>query len=116
MTRFLAALFLLVLLVESAPWVPMQTSGCTMPCCKRSGGQACCPRPSSLRRQDGAGGVTCRMVACDAQARESTSIRLHLPAILDGPIALLHPSITRSGFGPGAARPRKLAEDPPTPP
>jgi len=48
MARFLAAFLLLILLVQSAPLLPLQAGGCSMPCCKRSGGRAaCCPRPSS---------------------------------------------------------------------
>jgi len=117
MARFLAAFLLLVLLAESAPMVPLQAGGCSMPCCKRSGGKiACCPRPAAALQQQRAEGDGCRMVACDAPAREATSIRLHLQAILDAGITLAHPPLPGQSWSPLAYRPMKLAEDPPTPP
>jgi hypothetical protein len=117
MARFLAAVLLLVLLVEGAPLMPMQAGGCSMPCCKRSGGKAaCCPRTPTLRRLDGAAGEACRMVACDTQARESTSIQLRLPAILEGAVNFAHLPLSERNIAVGSFRPATFTEDPPTPP
>jgi len=117
MARFLAAFLLLILLVQSAPLLPLQAGGCSMPCCKRSGGRAaCCPRPSTMSRQGSAGGGTCRMVACDAEARESTSIGMHLPAVLTETASLEDLLLPDPSTTLNAVRPGRFAEHPPTPP
>ncbi|HEV8376018.1 MAG TPA: hypothetical protein VGR38_07255, partial [Candidatus Polarisedimenticolia bacterium] len=79
MSRFLAACFLLVLLIDSFPLVPSLSRGCTMPCCKRSSGKAaCCPRLAAASHgMHGAAGKMCRLVACDPESRESTTLKPH---------------------------------------
>jgi len=78
MSRFLAACFLLVLLIDSFPLVPSWSRGCTMPCCRRSGKPACCPRLAGGSHDARTGARQgCRLVTCDPDSREGTRAPAH---------------------------------------
>jgi len=119
MSRLLAAILLLVLLVDGLPLVPAAPGACSMPCCKRSAGRAaCCPRlAGSAHGLERGSAKGCRLSTCDADSRESASGRFHEPGLVKVSSSRVIMLPREENRAAQECRPRSaLPHDPPTPP
>jgi hypothetical protein len=126
MKRLAAILFLLVLAGEHLPLLSQASARCSMPCCKRMGRGACCPRNAPARVPEGAQlvglqtgpteKIPCRIVACDADSNATTAPRSHDFAVLATRLIPFDAPPVEEAALRESARITSRSESPPTPP